>query len=76
MNKIFSKRLAAYILDALIFSLIYGIFTMLIPENNNVLALNEQLSNLSESVLNNQLSTSAYLSQYAGIIHSMDKELF
>lgn len=70
------KRLSAYIIDAFIFSLIFGIFTMIIPESNNVVVLNQQLSNLSESVLNNELTMTAYVNQYAGIVHSLDKELF
>lgn len=76
MKTSFVKRLAAFVLDMLIFSLIFGIFTMIIPESNNVAVLNSQLSKLSESVLNNELTISTYFNQYAGIIHSLDKELF
>jgi len=75
-NTTFFKRAGAFILDAFIFSLIFGIFTMIIPESNNVANLNGQLSLLSENFLNNEVSTSVYLNQYAGIIHSLDKELF
>lgn len=76
MKTSFVKRLVAFILDILIFSLIFEIFTMIIPESNNVNVLNSQLSALSESVLNNELTISTYFNQYAGIIHSLDKELF
>lgn len=76
MKASFLKRLSAYILDALIFSLIFGIFTMIIPESNNVTNLNGQLSDLSESVLKNELSMTVYFNQYAGIVHNLDKELF
>jgi len=76
MKANFWKRLVAFTLDALIFSLIFGIFTMIIPESNNVTVLNSQLSNLSENVLNNELTIRTYFNQYAGIIHSLDKELF
>lgn len=76
MKVSFIKRLSAYIIDILIFSLIFGIFTMIIPENNNVIVLNGQLSDLSESVLKSELTMTAYINQYAGIVHSLDKELF
>jgi len=70
------KRVGAYILDAFIFSLIFGIFMMLIPESNNVINLNQQLSDLGEKFLNHDISISVYFNQYAGIVHSLDKELF
>lgn len=76
MKASFIKRLIAYIIDIIIFSLIFEIFTMIIPDNNNIAVLNQQLSNLSESVLNDQLSLSAYFYQYSSIVHSIDKELF
>ena len=76
MKASFLKRLSAYIIDILIFSLVFGIFTMFIPENNNVVVLNGQLPELSESVLRSELSMNAYINQYAGIVHSLDKELF
>lgn len=76
MKASFIKRLIAYIIDIIIFSLIFEIFTMIIPDNNNIAVLNQQLSNLSESVLNEQLSLSAYFYQYSSIVHSIDKELF
>ena len=76
MKASFLKRLVAFILDILIFSLIFGIFTMIIPESNNVTVLNGQLSDLSESFLSQELTISAYFHQYAGIMHSLDKELF
>lgn len=76
MKTSFWKRLFAFILDAVIFSLIFGIFTMIIPESNNVAVLNSQLSNLSENILSNRITMMEYFNQYAGIIHSLDKELF
>lgn len=76
MKVSFFKRMSAYILDVLIFSLIFGIFTMIVPESNNVTVLNSQLSDLSEKILNNEITTSIYFNQYAGIIHNLDKELF
>lgn len=75
-NTTFLKRAGAFILDAFIFSLVFGIFMMIIPENSNVTNLNGELSNLSESVLNKEISMGVYFNQYAGIVHSLDKELF
>ena len=39
-NTTFLKRAGAFILDAFIFSLIFGIFMMIIPESTNVTNLN------------------------------------
>ena len=75
-NTTFLKRAVAFIIDAFIFSLIFGIFMMLIPESSNVTNLNSELNVLSESVLNKEISMNAYFNQYAGIVHSLDKELF
>lgn len=76
MKTSFWKRLIAFILDAVIFSFIFGIFTMIIPESNNVAVLNSQLSNLSENILSNKITMMEYFNQYSGIIHGLDKELF
>ena len=76
METSFFKRMSAYIIDIVVFTLIFGIFSMIIPESNNVVVLNSQLSELSEKVLNNELTMTAYFNQYAGIVHSLDKELF
>lgn len=75
-NTTFLKRMGAFIIDGFIFSLIFGIFMMLIPESSNVTNLNNELATLSESVLNKEISLSIYFNQYAGIVHSLDKELF
>ena len=75
-NTTFLKRAGAFILDAFIFSLIFGIFMMIIPESTNVTNLNGELSSLSESFLSKEISISVYFNQYAGLIHSLDKELF
>ena len=76
MKASFWKRLFAFILDAFIFSFIFGIFTMIIPESNNVAVLNSQLSILGEKILNSELTMMEYFRQYADIVHSLDKELF
>lgn len=76
MKASFFKRTGAYFIDALIFSLIFSLFTVFIPENNNVNVLNGELTSLGEQILNNELTFSVYFNQYAGIIHSLDKEMF
>lgn len=76
MKASFIKRLLAYLIDIIIFTAIFSIFSQVIPQNNNITVLNQQLTQLSENVLAGETTMSVYLNQYATIVHSMDKELF
>ena len=57
MNKSnFGKRLVAYILDAIIVSLIFLFLTMFIKESNNLINLNNQLNTISENFINKTIA--------------------
>ena len=74
MKAKFSKRLSAYIIDLMFLGSILMIIYYFIPESNKSLELSHQLNNLSESVLEQEISLNNYLGKYADIIYNLDKE--
>jgi len=77
MNKSnFGKRLVAYILDAIIVSLIFSVLTMFIKESNNLINLNNQLNTISENFINKTITMKEYFNQYSSIEYLIGKEMF
>ena len=77
MNKSnFGKRLVAYILDAIIVSLIFLFLTMFIKESNNLINLNNQLNTISENFINKTITMKEYFNQYSSIEYLVNKEMF
>lgn len=77
MNKSnFGKRLVAYILDAVIVSLIFSVLTMFIKESNNLINLNNQLNTISENFINKTITMKEYFNQYSSIEYLISKEMF
>ena len=77
MNKSnFGKRLGAYILDAIIVSLIFSVLTMFIKESNNLINLNNQLNTISENFINKTKTMKEYFNQYSSIEYLISKEMF
>ena len=77
MNKSnFGKRLVAYILDAIIVSLIFSVLTMFIKESNNLINLNNQLNTISENFINKTITMKEYFNQYSSIEYLVNKEMF
>lgn len=77
MNKSnFGKRLVAYILDAIIVSLIFSFLTMFIKESNNLINLNNQLNTISENFINKTITMKEYFNQYSSIEYLISKEMF
>lgn len=77
MNKSnFGKRLVAYILDAVIVSLIFSVLTMFIKESNNLINLNNQLNTISENFINKTITMKEYFNQYSSIEYLVNKEMF
>ena len=77
MNKSnFGKRLVAYILDAIIVSLIFSVLTMFIKESNNLINLNNQLHTISENFINKTITMKEYFNQYSSIEYLISKEMF
>lgn len=77
MNKSnFGKRFVAYILDAIIVSLIFSVLTMFIKESNNLINLNNQLNTISENFINKTITMKEYFNQYSSIEYLVNKEMF
>lgn len=77
MNKSnFGKRLGAYILDAVIVSLIFSVLTMFIKESNNLINLNNQLNTISENFINKTITMKEYFNLYSSIEYLISKEMF
>lgn len=72
----FGKRLLAYILDAIIVSLIFSVLTMFIKESNNLINLNNQLNSISENFINKTITMKEYFNQYSSIEYLVNKEMF
>ena len=77
MNKSnFGKRLVAYILDAIIVSLIFSCLTMFIKDSNNLINLNNQLSTIGENLINKTITANEYFNQVASVQYLISKETF
>lgn len=74
MKASFSKRISAYLIDAIIVSIIFSGLIMLIPQNRNITVLESELTTLNEEYLKEEMSLEVYTNRYASIISSLDKE--
>ena len=77
MNNNFKKRLLAYVIDAIVLSIIMLLvsFGFSLFGNDNVNKLNKQLSELNTEYLeNDELNYGEYINQYAEINYLMSKE--
>lgn len=72
----FKKRLLSYIIDICILSFILFIINMFIPIGSNVQNLNDELLGINNSFLNSEVGIRTYISQYSGVVYSIDKEMF
>lgn len=72
----FKKRLLSYIIDICILSFILFIINMFIPIGSNVQNLNDELLGINNSFLNSEVGIHTYISQYSGVVYSIDKEMF
>lgn len=69
-----SKRIIAYIIDFIFVSAILMIVSYFIPKNSNVEFLNNDMNNLTEQVLNSEITFEAYAREYSLYLSSVDKE--
>lgn len=77
MNKSnFGKRFVAYILDAIIVSLVFSFLTMFIKESNNLINLNNQLNSISENFINKTITMKEYFNQFSSVEYLISKEMF
>ena len=69
-----SKRIIAYIIDFIFVSAILMVVSYFIPKNSNVEFLNNDMNNLTEQVLNSEITFEAYAREYSLYLSSVDKE--
>lgn len=76
MKASFGKRLAAFIIDSIIVTMVFTLLTNFIPQSKNVENLNKEMSEVSEKYLNEEITDLEYYNQYGILSHSLDKEMF
>lgn len=76
MKASFGKRLAAFIIDSIIVTMVFTLLTNFIPQSKNVENLNKEMSEISEKYLNEEITDLEYYNQYGILSHSLDKEMF
>lgn len=75
MNSKFSKRLFAYIIDAIIIGFVMSIISLIFT-TQNAKKLSQEYSDLNETMMTETLDLNVYYSRVADITHSIDKENF
>lgn len=72
----FKKRLLAYIIDILIVGLIASVIGAIIPTNQNITNLSNELININNNFMKEEINVTTYINQYSGVTYNLDKELF
>ena len=72
----FKKRLLAYIIDILIVGLIASVIGSIIPTNQNITNLSNELININNNFMKEEINVTTYINQYSGVTYNLDKELF
>lgn len=72
--KMFSKRLSAYVIDMIIFIFVLNLISMVIPRNDKLISLNEELNNLQNSYVNKEIDDIEYSNKYKELKPIFDKE--
>jgi len=74
MKPYLTQRIGAYFIDLFIVVLISNIIMLPFPTNNNLQKLDAELTEITEKALNNEISTSVYISQTKDISFSIAYE--
>ena len=69
----FKKRALAYLLDAIIVSLILMLLNTFIPPNENIVKLNKEMIELQQSFVDKKISDSNYILQISNIVKDVDR---
>lgn len=73
MNASVSKRVIAYIIDFIFIMAILMMVSYFIPKNSNLDSLNNNINDLTEKVLNKDISFKKYTEEYSFYLSSIDK---
>ena len=74
MKAKFSKRLEAYFIDILILGLILMVIYVILPEGGNIQALNKEMSEIINLVLDHEITFSTFFERFTTVIHDLDTE--
>lgn len=68
------KRIAAYLIDMIVFAVIILLLSLVVKDSKNIAALNLEMNSINELALNHEISFTGYISRYASVIHDLDRE--
>ncbi len=74
MKASFKRRLGAYLIDIILLGMVLMIVYTILPEGQNIHALNQEMNEITELALNQEISFGTYLYRYANVIHDLDTE--
>lgn len=74
MNASFKKRLCAFIIDFIIFSIVSTIIVFFLPISSRQLELNDKLIELEEKFLDEEITSNEYINEYKEILPEYEKE--
>ncbi|NLL44664.1 MAG: RDD family protein [Mollicutes bacterium] len=75
MKASFMRRFSAYVIDIMIVGALILLFNhFIIPENNNISVLNQELNDLNERIIQKEITFSSYVIHLSEIIHNLDEE--
>ena len=72
----FKKRLLAYIIDVIILFIIMFFIDFIIPNNSNVVNLNNQIISINDNFINGEIDLNTFINQYSSVSYSIDREMF
>ncbi len=72
----FKKRLLAYIIDIIILFIIMFFIDFIIPNNSNVVNLNNQIISINDNFINGEIDLNTFINQYSSVSYSIDREMF
>lgn len=74
MKANFTKRLGAYIIDFLIFSLVISVIMSFLPVSDKLKELNNNLNEIQNNLLDDKITSTEYINEYKNILPEYDKE--
>lgn len=67
------KRILAYIIDALIITMLLSVLTLAIPQNNKIEKYEKEFNDISKKYISQEISDNEYLIGYSKSLNNLDK---
>ncbi len=74
MKSSFWKRLFAFLIDMGILGIVLFLIAIVVPKSNNIKVLEQELNEITESVLAKEMDVDTYFARFASVTHAIDKE--